>query len=101
MRLTNGPLHMLTDETAPLDEVAQAIGRKPAWLKRHWLRLHQREGFPRKIPTGDVWPRRAVEVWLRSAGFVPAPLPANQNGTEGDAIAAAAAALRKRYGATP
>lgn len=90
---------MLTDETAPLEEVAQAIGRPAAWLKRNWLKLHQREGFPRKIPTGDVWPRRAVEVWLRSAGQVaPAPLPANQNGQHGDAIAAAAAALRQRYG---
>ncbi|RWN20374.1 MAG: hypothetical protein EOR94_13260 [Mesorhizobium sp.] len=92
---------MLTDETAPLEEVAQAIGRKPAWLKRHWLQLHQEQNFPRKIPTGFVWPRRAVEVWLRSAGqFAPAPLPANQNGHEVDAISAAAAALRARYGVT-
>jgi len=90
---------MLTDEIAPLEEVAQAIGRTPSWLKRHWLRLHQEENFPRKIPTGFVWPRRAVEVWLRTAGqFVPAPLPANQNGGEGDAVSAAAAALRQRYG---
>ncbi|MCF6120513.1 hypothetical protein L2449_27185 [Mesorhizobium muleiense] len=93
---------MLTDEIAPLEEVAQAIGVKPAWLKRNWLKIHERENFPRKIPTGFVWPRRAVEVWLRSAGqFAPAPLPANQNGQEGDAIAAAAAALRERYGARP
>jgi len=92
---------MLSDETAPLAEVAQAIGVKPAWLKRNWLKIHQEKNFPRKIPTGDVWPRRAVEVWLRSAGQSPALLPANQNGTQGDAISAAAAALRERYGATP
>lgn len=90
---------MLTDETASLEEVAKAIGRKPAWLMRKWLKLHQEQNFPRKIPTGWVWPRRAVEVWLRSAGqFAPAPLPANQNGHEADAISAAAAALRQRYG---
>ncbi|RWF49952.1 MAG: hypothetical protein EOS50_30185 [Mesorhizobium sp.] len=93
---------MLIDEIAPLDEVAQAIGRPAAWLKRNWLKLHLEQNFPRKIPTGFVWPRRAVEVWLRSAGqLAPAPLPANQNGQEGDAIAAAAAALRERYGARP
>ncbi|MER9622653.1 hypothetical protein NKI98_14635 [Mesorhizobium sp. M0222] len=92
---------MLTDETAPIEEVAQAIGRPAAWLKRNWLKLHQREGFPRKIPTGDVWPRRAVEVWLRSAGQLPALLPANQNEGQVDAISAAAKALLERYGATP
>ncbi|TPN57147.1 hypothetical protein [Mesorhizobium sp. B1-1-7] len=93
---------MLTDETAPLEEVAQAIGRPVPWLMRNWLKLHQREGFPRKIPTGWVWPRRAVEVWLRTAGqFVPAPLPANQNGPAADAISAAAEALRQRYGVNP
>lgn len=95
---------MLTDETAPIEEVAQAIGRPGkagvAWLKRNWLKLHQREGFPRKIPTGFVWPRRAVEVWLRSAGQMPALLPANQNEGQGDAISAAAKALLERYGAT-
>lgn len=91
---------MLSAETAPLDEVAAALNVKPAWLKRNWLKIHEHYNFPRKIPTGFVWPRRAVEVWLRSAGQIaPAPLPANQNGTEGDAIAAAAAALRERYGA--
>ncbi|ESZ32722.1 hypothetical protein [Mesorhizobium sp. L2C066B000] len=92
---------MLSDETAGLDEVAQAIGRPAPWLKRNWLKLHQREGFPRKIPTGDVWPRRAVEVWLRSAGQLPALLPANQNEGQVDAISAAAKALLERYGATP
>ncbi len=90
---------MLTDETAPLDEVAQAIGRPAAWLMRNWLKLHQEQNFPRKISTGWVWPRLAVQVWLRSAGQAPAPLPANQNGPqEVDAISAAAAALRAKYG---
>lgn len=87
----------LSDETVGLEELAEAIGKKPDWLKRHWLKLHEAENFPRKIPTGWVWPRRAVLSWLRSGGFMP-PLPANQNG-EADFIDAAAAALKERYGA--
>ncbi|TGP93819.1 MULTISPECIES: hypothetical protein [unclassified Mesorhizobium] len=89
---------MLSNETAGLEEVAAALGRKPSWLKRRWLRLHLEQGFPRKISTGDVWPRRAVEVWLRSGGVVaPQPLPANQNEGAADLVANAAAALRARY----
>ncbi|CDX54516.1 hypothetical protein MPL1032_190130 [Mesorhizobium plurifarium] len=92
----------LSDETAGLHEVAAAIGRKPSWLKRNWLKLHVEKGFPRKIATGDVWPRRQVEVWLRSGGAVlPAPVPANQNDGEADLVSAAAAALRAHYGAHP
>ena len=91
---------MLADKVAGLEEVAAALGRKPAWLKRNWLSFHERTGFPRKIPAGDVWPREAVEVWLRSAGCVaPAPLPANQNDGGFDPVAAAAEALKHRYGA--
>ena len=90
---------MLSDLTADLDEVARALGRRPDWLKRNWLKLHREQGFPRKIPAGDVWPRGAVEVWLRSAGAVELPpLPANQNGDAGgDLVARAAAALLERY----
>lgn len=92
---------MLANETASLDEVASALGKSPAWLKRNWLRFHQSNGFPRKIPAGDVWPRRAVEAWLRSAGQITAPpLPANENMAGVDLVSAAAAALRERYGAT-
>lgn len=91
----------LSDEIAGLTEVAAAIGREPQWLQRNWLKLHQRENFPRKIPAGWVWPRRAVEVWLRSAGqSIARPLPANDDGLV-DEIEAAARALKQRYGATP
>lgn len=93
---------MLTDETATLDEVATAIGRSAAWLKRHWLRLHLSHAFPRKIAGGGfVWPRRAVEAWLRAGGAQPqALLPANENRPETDPIAAHAAALDRRHGVT-
>jgi hypothetical protein len=89
----------LSDETAPLPEVAAALGRTEGWLMRNWLKLHQAEGFPRKIPGGWVWPRRAVETWLRSAGAChdAMPLPANQNAPGRDAVAAAAHALEERY----
>ena len=80
--------------------MAAAIGKSPAWLKRNWLSFHQREGFPRRIPAGDVWPRRAVEVWLRTAGLSAPPLADNQN-AGGDPVSAAAAALRNRYGVNP
>jgi hypothetical protein len=90
----------LSDDTAGLDEVAAAIGRSADWLRRNWLKLHEAENFPRKIPAGWVWPRRAVEVWLRSAGQIVAPpLPANDDGST-DEIEAAARALRQRYGAS-
>lgn len=92
---------MLADEVAGLEEVAAALGRPPAWLKRNWLKLHQREGFPRRIPAGDVWPRRAVEVWLRTAGLAAPPLADNQNAAGVDPVSAAAAMLRERYGAQP
>ena len=91
---------MLANETAGLEEVAAALGKTPAWLKRNWLRFHLATGFPRRIPAGDVWPRRAVEAWLRSAGqFSALPLPANENTAGVDHVSAAAAALRERYGA--
>lgn len=89
----------LSDETAQLDEVAAALGRSATWLRRNWLKLHAEQDFPRKIPAGWVWPRRAVEVWLRSAGqFAARPLPANDDGGL-DPVDAAAAALKARYGA--
>jgi hypothetical protein len=92
----------LSDETATLEEVAAALGRKPQWLKRRWLALHLEKGFPRKLSTGDVWPRRQVEVWLRSGGvLVPQPVPANQNAGGVDLVAQAAEALRLQYGANP
>ena len=92
---------MLASETASLEEVAAALGRKPGWLMRNWLKLHVDKGFPRKIPTGWVWPRRMVEVWLRSGGAIaPLPMPANQNGADDDVVSRASEALRARYGAT-
>lgn len=91
---------MLTNETASIEEVAAAIGKSPSWLKRNWRPFHERTGFPRKIPAGDVWPRRAVEAWLRTGGqFDVRPLADNQNDGEADIVSAAAASLLARYGA--
>lgn len=91
---------MLTNETACLEEVAAAIGKRPSWLKRHWRRFHEQTGFPRKIPAGDVWPRRAVEAWLRTGGqFDARPMADNQNDGAADMVSAAAASLLARYGA--
>ncbi len=88
----------LSEETAGLDEVAEALGIGPEALMRSWLRRHQRDGFPRRIPGTWTWPRRAVVAWLRSGGLVeePVPLPSNDNDAR-DPIAAATRALEERY----
>ncbi len=93
---------MLGNETAHLEEVAGAIGRKPAYLKRNWLKLHEEHGFPRKLPTGFVWPRRSVEAWLRGGGKLPLPyVAANNNDADADIVAAASRSLGERYGVRP
>jgi len=91
----------LADEVAGLDEVAAAIGRTPTWLRRNWLKLHTAENFPRRIPSGWVWPRRAVEVWLRSAGRPLPNHPAANANQHVDLVEQQAAALKQRYGAMP
>lgn len=88
---------MLSNETATLEEVAAAIRQSPDWLKRHWLREHRKHGLPRKMACGWVWPRRAVEAWLRSGGNPP-PAAANQNAHD-DTLDQYDAALREKYGA--
>src|SRR5690606_25216796 len=88
----------LSDETAGLSEVAAALGREPEWLKRHWMRLAERHGFPRRHPSGWTWPRAAVAAWLRAGGVTAAPGEhANDNVTT-DLEAAYRAALSERYG---
>ena len=50
----------LSDCTASLEETAAAIGRKPAWLKRHWRRLVSQNGGvaggDRRRPANDDSP---------------------------------------------
>lgn len=90
---------MLANETATLAEVAQALGRSESWLRRNWLRIHVEDGFPRKLPTGPVWPRQLVEAWCRSGGFAPPPAPASANDNLlSDPKAAYRASLSQRYG---
>lgn len=92
---------MLADKTIPLAEVAAALGRSEDWLMRNWLRLHQRDGFPRRLPAGWVWPRRLVEAWIDAGGAAPQPAPtANDNAAGADLVALQRAALHQRYGVT-
>jgi len=91
----------LVDETAPLEEVAAALGRPPAWLRRHWRKLADETGFPRRHASGWTWPRAAVSAWLgacpQSAG--PRTSSANDNsGQAPDFVSAYEAALNERYG---
>lgn len=89
---------MLLDDVAGLDEVAAALGRSPAWLRRNWLRIHQEDGFPRKHPTGWTWPRTAVSAWLRGPGRPAAAANDNPFNPADDADAAWRTALDDRYG---
>ncbi|YBV97552.1 hypothetical protein M1D80_11930 [Phyllobacteriaceae bacterium JZ32] len=88
---------MLENETADIDEVAAAIGRKPQWLKRNWLKMHNNEGFPRPLPGSDWrWPRRMVELWLIAGGVV--AKAANSNHVGADLITLQRQAHHERYG---
>ena len=89
---------MLTNETATLSEVAAALGRPEGWLRRKWLTLHRVEGFPRKLSSGWVWPRRQVEAWLRAGGAAPVVLAPANDDLPADALLHASAALADRYG---
>lgn len=86
----------LLEKTAGLEEVAEAIGRRPSWLKRHWLKLALEEGFPRKLPGGWRWPRAALEAFLAAGAPAPLPAAANQNG--GDYVSAYAGLMTQHYG---
>jgi predicted DNA-binding transcriptional regulator AlpA len=88
----------LQDDVCQIDEVAAALGRSPAWLRRNWVRIANEDGFPRRHPTGWTWPRAAVAAWLRGASSLPAS--ANDNGA-GDVSAAYEAALNQAYGVQP
>ncbi|MFK0330883.1 hypothetical protein ACIQUB_07145 [Rhizobium sp. NPDC090275] len=57
----------LQDRLVKIDELAQALGRKEDWIKRNWLRMHQKDGMPRKVPSAWAWPRKAMEAWLEGA----------------------------------
>lgn len=67
----------LQAQTASVDEVAAALGLGVDKLKRTWLKLHQEHGMPRKLPTGWVWPRGALERWIDTQA-APPPEPDNQ-----------------------
>ncbi len=57
----------LSDRVVGLDELASALHREPDYIRRNWLRLHQKKGMPRKNPAGWIWPRGAMEAWLDGA----------------------------------
>lgn len=71
---------MLTDCTAPLHEVAAALGRKPGWLRRSWRKLVAERGFPRPLPGSSfVWSRKLVELWIATGGLAGPTRPANDD----------------------
>ena len=69
----------MTLELIILADLAQVTGRSQAWWRRHWLRMHERHGFPRRLPDLWAWPRPAVEAWSRGGGLVATAAPANEN----------------------
>jgi hypothetical protein len=87
----------LSSHTVSIDDVAAAMGREAAWLRRNWRRLERTHGFPRKIPGALRFPRAAVEAWLKAGGAMPSlPEAANLNQPGGDPVAAYAARLLQR-----
>jgi hypothetical protein len=100
---------MLSEHTATLEEVAAAIGRDPAWLKRHWRRLTSRNGFPAPLPGSKwCWSRQLVLLWIANAPArpvadnenAPSPQPADAGGSN-DLVRAQHASLTARYGGQP
>lgn len=100
----------LSDHTASLEEVAAALGVRPAWLRRHHRRLAEEGGFPRRLAgPGWVWPRRLVAAWLAAGGHAasgaPAGAPSAANddgpGRGGRLVAAQRDVLARRYGGRP
>ncbi len=57
----------LSDRVVGIDELAAALGRKPEYIVRNWLKMHRKLGMPRKNPGGWIWPRGAMEAWLDGA----------------------------------
>lgn len=60
----------LADRVVGIGELSLALGRSEQWIKRQWLKLHEEEGMPRKLPTNWVWPRKAMENWIERQGSV-------------------------------
>lgn len=96
-----------------LPELAAATGRSEEWWKRNWLKMHQQNFFPRRLPGLWGWPRSAVEAWLEgaaagaggrggsSSGAAPADHPANDNAGFADDMEAATRFLEARFGIPP
>lgn len=93
----------LTEKLIKLDELAEATGRSPDWLKRNHRRLAL-EGMPERCALGWAWPRALTEAWLLQRQS--APRPGNDNGNGVDVagrihaarVQSDKAALRALYG---
>lgn len=64
---------------------------------RNWLRIHDRHGFPRRLPGLWSWPRAAVEQWIARGGGAPFR-PANDNQDLPPDLAMARAQLEACFG---
>ncbi|TYC51642.1 hypothetical protein FMN50_20390 [Rhodobacterales bacterium] len=78
MQSTTAQTSQTRDLVIGLDELANVLGKTPDYLKRNWLKLHQKLGMPRKHPAAFIWPRGAINVWLTSQAYVEA-VPGNDN----------------------
>jgi len=91
---------MLKSETVDIEELAEALGRSPSWLKRNFRSLNREHCLPLPLPD-KAWrfPRRACELWLIAGGVVQR-LPANDHSCQPQAsyIELQRRELQKRYG---
>jgi len=91
---------MLKSETVDIEELAEALGRSPSWLKRNFRSLNREHCLPLPLP-GKAWrfPRRACELWLIAGGVI--RRPANDAGmVQASYVDLQRQELQKRYGGT-
>lgn len=90
---------MQSELTITRDDLAALTGWSKTYITRNWLKLHQNEGFPRKLPDTWRWPRALVEAWISTGGAAQAfTMP---DGEEKTYLKSQRDTLRKRYaGAT-
>lgn len=91
----------LADKVVGIGELSAALGRSEAWIKRKWLELHMLEGMPRKIATGWIWPRGAMERWIEEQGMFATEVSVSHvtpaDPAMANVISIEKSALRERY----
>lgn len=84
--------------TMTLDELSDATGKAESWWRRHWLRMHQQYGFPRRLPGLWAWPRGQVAAWLAGGHALPIDTDGPANSNDPPDLQQARLLLEQRFG---